>query len=435
MPHVSFVPFCGVRIREAELRELGMTLPGLGERVRALDKLPALGLLTLAALVPADWTCSYHSTASWNDALVERIIAERPVLVALSALTASIDEAYAFSNRLRQEGIRTIIGGLHVSTCSAEASRHCDAVVIGSGELIWRQILEDAVAGNLRPRYRGTPPTVAADWPVPRFDLLPPGTSRFTLQTQRGCPLACQFCGASRLLGEFREKPLAQIRRELAAITMLDPSPVIELADDNTFAGNRDCGQLLECLGDARVRYFTESDWRIGEQPDLLKQLASSGCVQVLLGIESLVFRYPGMGQKQAELARILDAVESIQEAGVAVNGCVILGAEGESRNSLDRLTQFLLECRCADIQVTLQTPFPGTALHHKLRREGRLLSERGWSHFTLFDVTYQPDQLTVPELEQGFRDVLRNVFSRDASERRAQRRTQIWQNNRRLRA
>ena len=44
-----------------------------------------------------------------------------------------------------------------------------------------------------------------------------------TLQTQRGCPLACDFCAASRLLGRFREKPVANIRRELAAISQLSP--------------------------------------------------------------------------------------------------------------------------------------------------------------------------------------------------------------------
>jgi radical SAM superfamily enzyme YgiQ (UPF0313 family) len=156
--------------------------------------------------------------------------------------------------------------------------------------------------------------------------------------------------------------------------------------------------------------------------------------VQGLVGIESLVFRYPGMGEKQAELDRMIDAVHAIQEAGVAVNGCFIVGAAGETRASLDRLVAFLLNSPFAEIQVTLQTPFPGTALHRRLHRQGRLLEDRGWPYYTLFDVTYRPDLLSVAELERGFREVLAQVFSADAAARRNAVRHKVWHCNRTLR-
>jgi hypothetical protein len=52
MPHVAFVPFTGFRVRQDEMRELGMTLPGLAQRASAIAELPALGLLTLAGMTP-----------------------------------------------------------------------------------------------------------------------------------------------------------------------------------------------------------------------------------------------------------------------------------------------------------------------------------------------------------------------------------------------
>jgi radical SAM superfamily enzyme YgiQ (UPF0313 family) len=243
--------------------------------------------------------------------------------------------------------------------------------------------------------------------------------------------LACDFCAASRLLGPFQEKPLASIERELAAIRRLDSRPLVELADDNTFAGGRDPAELFSVLEAAQVRYFTEADWRIGERPEVLAGLAASGCAQVLLGIESLVFRYPGMGEKRAELARIMEAVERIQDAGVPVNGCFIVGAEGETRESLERLTRFVLDSALAEVQITLQTPFPGTALYRRLQSQGRLLTDCGWSSYTLFDVTYQPDLLSVKELGQGFREVVSAVFSREARARRSAIRRHILENRR----
>jgi radical SAM superfamily enzyme YgiQ (UPF0313 family) len=434
MSHVALVPFTGFRIRESELRDLGMSLPGLQQRSAAIGQLPALGLLTLAGMLPDSWTCIYRPAEEANGEFLEAIIAERPDLVAVSALTASVEEAYRFCDRIRGENIPVAIGGLHATVCVDEALQHCDAVVVGNGEAVCPKLLQDAATGSLAGVYRSPVRNDESMWPTPRFDLLGPSPPRFTLQTQRGCPFACEFCGASRLLGGFREKPIERIQAELNAIRKIDLKPLIELADDNTFAGTRDVAELFDAFRNSRARWFTESDWRIGERREVLAGLAESGCVQVLVGIESLVFRYPGMGAKQAELDRIMDAVRAIQDAGVAVNGCFIVGADGETRESLDRLVEFVLESPLAEVQLTLQTPFPGTALHEKLKRESRLLPERGWSYYTLFDVTYQPDRMSVEELEAGFREALECVFSQAATQRRQRIRRVIWKKNARLR-
>lgn len=437
MPHVTFVPFTGFRLREAELLELGMTLPGLRERAVAVGQLPALGLLTLAGMMPEHWTCSYREATCADEALAEAVAAERPTLVALSALTASVDEAYRFSALLRTRGLRVVLGGLHATACAAEAARHVDAVVVGEGEPVWPRVLADAESGELQPIYRASAPFDLAGAPVPRFDLLtqPGRRPRLTLQTQRGCPFACDFCGASRLLGAFREKPNDNLRREIEAIRSLVPDPLLELADDNTFAGSRDFTPLFAALATSGARYFTEADWRLGERPELLAPLAQSGCVQVLVGIESLIFRHPGMGAKEANLSRVMDAIARIQDAGIAVIGCFILGADGEDPASIDRLIRFILDAPLADVQLTLLTPFPGTALHRRLQREGRLLPDRGWPYYTLFDVTYRPDRLSVEALEESLRRVLRAAFAPDVVARRTALRRAIWRKNPRLRS
>ncbi len=435
MPHVALVPFTGFRIREEEMLALGMSLPGLRQRAAAIGQLPALGLLTLAGMTSPQWACSYHEAARADEELLDRVVRERPDLVALSALTASVEEAYRFSAALRGAGLRVVLGGLHATACPEEARQHCDAVVVGEGEPVWGEVLADAETGSLKPLYRAGPFDLARA-AVPRFDLL--GTKprpRFTVQTQRGCPLACEFCGASRLLGPFREKPICLIREELDAIAALSPGPVLELADDNTFAGPRDPGPLFDALAQSHGRYFTEVDWRVGERPTLPRGLAASGCVQVLVGIESLVFRHPGMGPKQAELTRIMAAVDAIQEAGVAVAGCFIVGCDGETRGSLDRLARFIDDSPLADVQLTVQTPFPGTALYRRLKAEGRLLPGRGWSFCTLFDVTYRPDPMGAEELEVAFRELVSSTFSVEAAARRGAIRRRVWQRNPRLRA
>jgi radical SAM superfamily enzyme YgiQ (UPF0313 family) len=405
-----------------------MTLPGLSNRVGAVAELPALGLLTLAGLVPSEWRCSYHDVDKWDEALVRKVVDEDPAVVAVSALTASIGEAYAFCGALKRQGIPTIIGGLHVTACPQEAARHCDAVVAGEGEPVWLDLIKDLQQGALRKLYGTRQAFDLRNSKPPRFDLAAKSLrSRFTIQTQRGCPLACEFCAASRLLGTFREKPADVLAEEIRALLAVAPAPVLELADDNTFAGHRNCDELFEVLKSAHCRYFTESDWRIGERPDLLRGLAASGCVQVLVGIESLVHAYRGMGQKKADRHRVLAALDTIQDHGVAVIGCFVLGAEGETSRSIEGLTRFILDCQLSDVQVTLQTPFPGTAVRKRLEYQGRLLADRGWEYYTLFDLTFVPDQMSVAELERGYRELAYNVFSVSENARRLGIRRKTW--------
>ncbi|MBZ0136036.1 MAG: cobalamin-dependent protein [Planctomycetes bacterium] len=424
MPHVALVALTGIRVVDPVLRALGLTLPGLRRRGEAIAMLPALGLLTVAAHTPDHWTQSFHEADAVSPDLVDAITAHSPRLVAISALTASIEEAYALSDALRRRGIATVIGGLHATALPDEVLQHADAVVIGDGETAWADVLKAAEPNELHGQFQGRAFNLDKSR-LPRWDLLPPGKRRrYTVQTARGCPLACEFCAASRLLGPFREKSASCVRRELEAIKAIDPRAVIELADDNTFAGERDPTSLLDALKTAGLPWFTECDRRIADQAELCRAMVDAGCAQVLVGIESPVREYAGMGPKGATLTHMRESVERIQEQGLPVNACFVIGADGETHDSLDALEAMLETWPSADVQMTLQTPFPGTALRRRL--EGRLLEDRSWRHHNLFELTYRPSRLTVEDLRARFQNLVRAVYSKQQTQRRMQLRKSV---------
>lgn len=422
-PRVTLVSMSGLRVVDQRLFELGLTLPGLSRRAEALSELPPLGLLTIAATLPDHWDVRLISDLGTEpvEQVTEQILSEGPDLVAFSCLTPAIDRAIAISHRLRQRQVTTIVGGLHATASPATCIGRFDAVAVGDGEPLLTRIVGDWLTGAMDDVYRVEQPIALSTSPPPNWDLwgdsVPP---RYTLQTMRGCPWACSFCAASRLLGPARVKPDAQIEREIASIAQRRPQPWIELADDNTFASEREHGPLLEALRRVGARWFTESDWRIGQRPDLLRQIAASGCRQILIGFESTVFRYPGMGAKTADFERVVEAALAIQEAGIVVNACFIVGADGETRASIDRLGDFLETAPFGEIQLTIQTPFPGTVLHETLRRSGRLLPG-DFSRYTLFDVVYQPDLLSVSELRAGFFELVARAYRPALQARRGQ--------------
>lgn len=420
-PRVTLVSMSGLRVVDPMLRQAGLRLPGLARRASALSQLPPLGLLTIAATLRNDAHVELITDGgdTPEDVTVTRILKTRPDVVAFSSLTPAVDRAARLGEQLRDAGVRTVIGGLHATADPDWCQSRFDAVGVGDGEAIFASMIDEVANGQSRSIYRASPITDLADSPMPRWDLWTQSdTPRFTVQTMRGCPWACSFCAASRLLGPARNKPLHRISAELDQIATLQRRPWIELADDNTFAGNRDADAMLDALRDIGARWFTESDWLIGERPDLIRRMAASGCRQVLIGFESPVHLFGGMGGKTASWDRMMAAAERIQAAGVVVNACFIVGVDGETRASIDRLGDFLNSAPFGEIQVTLQTPFPGTKLRQTLMDHDRMLPG-DYSRHTLFDVTYRPDRMSADDLQSAFRGLVTRVYANDQQSRR----------------
>ena len=264
---------------------------------------------------------------------------------------------------------------------------------------------------------------------MPRFDLLDISKyNRLTVQTQRGCPFDCEFCGASiRLNPRFRTKPIERVLAELHAIKKIWPHPFIEFADDNTFADKRHGLALAEAMEGEGVRWFTETDISVADDPKLLKALARSGCAQILVGLESpQVGALAGVEQKgnwkQRQVDRYKDAIARIQDAGVTVNGCFVLGLDHSDESSFDAVYDFVEETGLYEVQVTLMTAFPGTPLYDRLLREGRILNDGAWELCTLFDVNFQPKLMSVEALQTGFHKLVGRIYDDDFIARRRRR-------------
>ena len=204
--HIALIAMSGVRAANPELNAVGLTMPGFVERSKVIASLPSLSLLTLAGMTPDRIEVSYHEVADL------RKLDELPQcdVAAIASFSAQIKDAYELSDRYRTLGVRTVLGGLHVTARPDEAAQHADAIVIGEGEIGWPILLADLEAGRLKQRYVTDGRSFSlADAPMPRFDLLDMDRyNRITVQTQRGCPWRCEFCAASiRLTPLYKMKP------------------------------------------------------------------------------------------------------------------------------------------------------------------------------------------------------------------------------------
>src|SRR3954454_2010206 len=159
--------------------------------------------------------------------------------------------------------------------------------------------------------------------------------------------------------------------------------------------------------------------------PGLLSLMRDSGCAQVLIGFEAPARPALEGGEKGNLKARQFDdsreAIDTIQSYGITVNGCFILGLDGAGPESFDDVLRFVQDSGLYEVQITVQTAFPGTPLYTRLRNAGRILRDEAWELCTLFDVNFRPSHMSVAELEQGLRDLARQLY--DAKTTRERRR------------
>ena len=172
------------------------------------------------------------------------------------------------------------------------------------------------------------------------------------------------------------------------------------------------------------IRWCTETDISVADDDELLGLMHDAGCAEILIGFESTTFSaVDGIEQRANWKARKVDsyfnAIRKIQDHGIRVNGCFIFGLDSTGPESFDDIWQFIQQSGLYDIQITVQTAFPGTPLYTRLKQEGRILRDEAWQLCTLFDVNFHPRKMSVPQLEAGLRSLAQQVYEEEVTNAR----------------
>jgi radical SAM superfamily enzyme YgiQ (UPF0313 family) len=425
---IGLVALSGLRAHDRRLLDLGMTLPAVVERSRVISAMPSLGLLYLASVSPGEHELRYFEVSDETNLPAELLECD---LVALSALSAQAHSSYRVARQLRQSGIKVVMGGLHASVLPDEAAEHVDAVVIGEGENVWPHVVRAAERNDWAKRIWNANEFASVEvdqLPVPRYDLLSPHQyRRFPVQTSRGCPWRCDFCASGVMLRQrYRRRAVEHIIRDIRAISKIRPKPFIEFADDNTFVDKTWSRELCRQLVPLGIKWFTETDISVGDDDELLRLLRRAGCSQLLIGLESPEAKSLEGIETQANFKAkrwhtYRESIRRIQQHGITVNGCFVLGLDGQTSEIFQQVLDFAIEVPLFEVQITVLTPFPGTPLYDRLLAEGRLINPRQWDLCTMFDVNFRPKNMTPDQLREGMYWLAEQLYSPDCVRERQQ--------------
>ncbi len=378
-------------------------------------QLPPVSLFQLAASVPECWDITF-----WDEN-VQGVYKGgfEADLVGLTAMTAQANRAYELADEARSEGRPTVLGGIHPSTLPAEASAHADSVVVGEAEPVLRDLLSDFERRSLKPLYQSGEFTPLDGVPPPRT-AVSRGVrylSRNLVQTARGCPWDCDFCSVVPVFGRrFRHRPVRDVLAQLEAL----PGRFVLFLDDNINANPAYCTELLSGMASMGKRWVGQASLSIARDPGLLDLARKSGCMGLLVGLETI-------GDGRADTFRKLEAagdpeeaVRRIQECGIALEGSFIFGLDGDTPDVFERTVAWAEKVHLCTGTFQLLTPYPGTRLHERLAAEGRILT-RDWDRYTQDQVVIRPAGMPPERLWEGF------VWARKAFYRTGSIARRVW--------
>jgi radical SAM superfamily enzyme YgiQ (UPF0313 family) len=376
-----------------------------------------IGLGIIAALVPDNWEIDLI------DESFEAFSPRKADLVALTAFTSNAPRAYEIAAICRENGLYTVMGGVHVSMMSHEAQNYVDTVITGEAELVWPEFLRDFKSGTPKPLYIGGVVPVGKI-PHVRRDIFKYPYVNDLIQTSRGCPMGCDFCSVTQLCGkQYRERDIEDVLDEMEKTTR----PLLFIVDDHLVNNNKQGRERAIRLFKGMVKrgikrlWLGQASMNFADDDEVLYWAAKSGCSLILLGIEAETTEALTDVKKRLNLKRGVDsyreAFKKIHRHGIAILGAMIFGMDSDGHQELYARRDFILRSGIDAIQSSILTPLPGTVLYNRMNSDNKIVLNNypdDWKHYHFMFATIGTSKLSREELQQTMQQVWLSMYNKE---------------------
>jgi len=390
---------------------------------------PKLSLPVIAAYTPPHWEVKLVDEA------VQDIDFDEPCdLVGLSIMTCYAPRAYEIAAEFRKRGKTVVLGGVHPTYCPDEALRQCDAIVCGEAEDLWPRLVADFEADTLQPIYRMDQFPLLTHYKSPRVELLSPDAymTRHCSFTTRGCHFDCEFCSVSPFNGKTtRRRPVPEVIEEIKHVKEwirsevvermtkgsllnamnsalriwvgLEEGSIVAFVDDLHNSHRAYCRELWSALKSLNIKWGCQATLFLGDDEDMVKLAAESGCVSVFVGLESVSEDSLSETNKGFNrVSKFEDQIKRFHDHNIMVNPGIVFGFDNDDESVFETAVDFLIRNHMELAYFNVLTPLPGTALFDRLTREGRIF-DHDWAKYDGKHVVFQPKRMSPEQLQNGF--------------------------------
>ena len=388
--------------------------------VRKKAALPPLGLLTVAAMLPADWP---KKVVDLNVQPLTSADLKWADIAFISAMIIQKESTCEIIPRCQAENITIVAGGPLFAHFHQEVEG-IDHFIIGEAEDVLPVFLDDLREGRAKPVYRAEEFPGLAETPIPSWDLV---DFRYyhllSVQFSRGCPFDCDFCDVVQLFGRRpRFKTPEQVLDELDILYQLGWRDGVFIADDNFICNKKRATELLHEMvawqhdHEYPFTFNIQASVDLADDLDILSLMAEANFDSAFLGIESTALDSLKECHKHQNLNRdLVAAVKTIQKYGIAVSGGFIIGFDSDPDSIFDDQVQFIQEAGIPLAMVGLLSAGPGTRLFKRLQDEGRLLGRPSGDNTTDIGALNFVPKMNREKLIAGYKSVLVRLYEPEA--------------------
>ncbi len=363
----------------------------------------------LAALTPKEYCTEFKVI----DEGVQKVDYEKLGfydIVAITAVTSSVNRGYELSAHFKKKGSYIVIGGHHVTLIPEEAAKHADTVMTGPADRIWGDFIKDYAAGVPKKRYDGEHRDIGSVRVIPRRDLMAKRKylSVPSVIASFGCTNRCDFCEINSFLGgHHAARNIENIVEEIRLlkskyILFLDSSPTCNC----TFAK-----AFYEALIPLKIKWVGQCTTDICEDEELFRIMIESGCIGVLMGFETFSEENLKEANKKNKVERYKAIVDKLHKHDVAILGTFMIGFDGDTKESIMKMPDYIQEIGVDIPRFAILTPYPNKPIYNKLEAEGRIISY-DWNDYDCIHATFTPKNFTAHELEEMFLWVSRECYT-----------------------
>jgi radical SAM superfamily enzyme YgiQ (UPF0313 family) len=340
-----------------------------------------LGMITMAALLPAEWQLRLLDL---NTTVLDDADIDWADLVCIGGMLPQQPGFLRLIERVHARGKKVVAGGPD-PTSQPEVYRAADYLVLGEAESSLPLFLADLARGAAGGTYASAEKPDLTQTVVPRFDLLELGNYLMIgVQFSRGCPFNCEFCDIIELYGRKpRAKTPQQIVAELDTLYRLGHRGHVDFVDDNFVGPKTQAKEVLRAVKDwSREHdhpffFSTEASINLADDEEMLGLMRDVDFRYVFVGIESADGAVLAAMHKHTNLRRdIVADLHRIHRHGIVVNGGFILGFDGETRDTARKTVEVIERGGIVMAMIGLLFALPNTQLTRRLREEHRLLGD-----------------------------------------------------------